>query len=606
MDRTSEIEVLEGALSFAEGAERVEILNRLARRYLDSSPPKTIEYALRALEEARALEDVDGQLDALKLLGNAYFIANSFERARDIYAEALDLAQRKGNAQKEADLLNNMGLVYWKLCRYDDAIDYLTRALRAYESLGDAGGVARAHENIGIVHFSLNDFEGALRYFEKALEVWEKLGDGERIAATLNNVGTLYREKGELSKALEFLLRALELKRSQSSIPAAANSVANVGALYAEMGETEKALEFFDEAEKLYAQVGDAGGLAQVASKKAKMLLACGDAEGAAKLLQNALEHAKRSGSKDITLELLEDLAEAYAKLRRYKKAYEVAKEATELRKEIFSDRLQRAVAEAEIKYETERKEREAELYRLKYVELREANERLREAQKRLETYQNELERLVEQRTAELVEAHKALQESYAKLKETFDGIVQTMTKLVEFRDPYTAGHQERVAKLAVAIARRMGLDEDTVEAVRPAAVVHDIGKIYVPAEILTKPGRLSEIEFMLIKNHSAAGYEILRSINFPWDIATIVRQHHERLDGSGYPDGISGDDIRIEARIIAVADVVEAISSHRPYRPALGLDVAIDEIQKGAGRLYDPAVVKACVEVLRSGKFEW
>jgi PAS domain S-box-containing protein/putative nucleotidyltransferase with HDIG domain len=175
---------------------------------------------------------------------------------------------------------------------------------------------------------------------------------------------------------------------------------------------------------------------------------------------------------------------------------------------------------------------------------------------------------------------------------------VEAMARLADARDPYTSGHQARVAELAEAMARHMGLPVSSLRAIHVAGIVHDIGKINVPLEILSKPGKLTDVELELIKVHAERGYEILSPIEFPWPIADIVRQHHERLDGSGYPLGLTGDEMLPEARIIAVADVVEAIASDRPYRPSRGLDTAFDVIREGRGTLYDPASVDACIAV--------
>lgn len=175
---------------------------------------------------------------------------------------------------------------------------------------------------------------------------------------------------------------------------------------------------------------------------------------------------------------------------------------------------------------------------------------------------------------------------------------VEAMARLVETRDPYTAGHQLRVSLLATAMAEHMGLPEQTVRGIRIAGTVHDIGKINVPVEILSKPGRLTDIEFDLIKIHAQRGFEVLQPIDFPWPIADIVRQHHERLDGSGYPQGLADGQILLESRVLAVADTVEAIASNRPYRPALGLETALRTIREGRGTLYDESCVDACVAV--------
>lgn len=181
---------------------------------------------------------------------------------------------------------------------------------------------------------------------------------------------------------------------------------------------------------------------------------------------------------------------------------------------------------------------------------------------------------------------------------------VKALSSTIEIRDPYTSGHQNRVAELAVAIAKEMDLDNPRIDAVQTAALLHDIGKITIPAEYLSKPGDLTDMEFNIIKYHPVVGYEILQPIEFHRPIAQIVYQHHERVDGSGYPLGLSGDDILLEAKIIGVADVVEAMSSHRPYRAALGLDIALEEIESHLGDRYDAEVGRACLQVFEKGDF--
>ncbi len=191
-----------------------------------------------------------------------------------------------------------------------------------------------------------------------------------------------------------------------------------------------------------------------------------------------------------------------------------------------------------------------------------------------------------------------------ARLEHTTEGTLQAVALMVELRDPYTAGHQRRVGELAAAIGVEMGLSEDKVKGLRLSGYVHDIGKISVPAELLSKPSRLLPIEFELIKTHAEAGYDILKNVDFPWPVAEVIRQHHERLDGSGYPRGFKGDEIVLEARVMAVADVVEAMASHRPYRPGLGIAVALAEIERGRGVSYDPVVADACLRLFRERGF--
>ncbi|MCK4584308.1 HD-GYP domain-containing protein [candidate division WOR-3 bacterium] len=231
----------------------------------------------------------------------------------------------------------------------------------------------------------------------------------------------------------------------------------------------------------------------------------------------------------------------------------------------------------------------------------------------------DELEIRVKERTAELVYINKQMEREITDRKHVEDelkqsleteqnileGIVKAMAIVVEARDPYTAGHQQRVAELACALAKEMSLSEKQIEGIRIAGLLHDIGKINIPSEILSKPGRLTEIEFSLIKNHPQISYDILKGIEFPWYVDKIVLQHHERLDGSGYPAGLRREDILIEAKILGVADVVEAMSSHRPYRAALGIDKALGEILEHRGVLYEPEVVNTCINLFAEKKFE-
>lgn len=197
------------------------------------------------------------------------------------------------------------------------------------------------------------------------------------------------------------------------------------------------------------------------------------------------------------------------------------------------------------------------------------------------------------------------LAQSRERLSQSLESSVEVIAAMVESRDPYTAGHQRRVAELCMAIAREMALPEIRIQGLYLAGMIHDLGKIHIPAEILTKPGRLNEIEFALVKNHPQVGYDILKGFPFPWPIADIVLQHHERIDGSGYPQGLKGDAILIEARILAVADVLESMASHRPYREARGAEVALAEIAQGRGTRYDAGVVDACMRLLSAKRLE-
>ncbi|OPL12709.1 MAG: metal-dependent phosphohydrolase [delta proteobacterium MLS_D] len=196
--------------------------------------------------------------------------------------------------------------------------------------------------------------------------------------------------------------------------------------------------------------------------------------------------------------------------------------------------------------------------------------------------------------------AKENLKRALEQVRNALGVTIQVMVSTIEARDPYTAGHQQRVAHLARAVAGEMALSQERIDGIYMMGIVHDIGKISIPAEILAKPGRLTDVEYALVKEHPRIGYDILKDVESPWPLAEVVRQHHERMDGSGYPRNLKGEEILLEARIMAVADVIESMASHRPYRPSLGIDAALDEIASGSGVLYDSDVVEAVLRLFR------
>ena len=200
----------------------------------------------------------------------------------------------------------------------------------------------------------------------------------------------------------------------------------------------------------------------------------------------------------------------------------------------------------------------------------------------------------------------RKLKQTYKKLQKFIEGTAYIIMKVVETRDPYSIGHQQRVSKLATTIAREMKLPQDKIEGTRIASLVHDIGKVNLPTEIISKPGKLIEVEFNLIKNYPKVGYDILKKLDFPWPIAEIVLQHQEKIDGSGYPRGLKGDKICIEAKILGVANVVEAMSSYKSYRPALSIDEALAEISKNKNILFDPKAVDTCTKLFKEKDFKF
>ncbi len=229
-----------------------------------------------------------------------------------------------------------------------------------------------------------------------------------------------------------------------------------------------------------------------------------------------------------------------------------------------------------------------------------------RQLQEENDRHRAQLERLVEERTSELRATANELRAAMERLATTLESTTLSLSMAMEMRDPYTAGHQRRVTGLACAIWDRLGLPMEAREGLRMAGLLHDIGKIRVPSDILSKPAGLSKAEFALIREHPVTAWEILQLVEFPWPVAQIVRQHHERIDGNGYPDNLTINEILPEARVLGVADVVEAMASHRPYRPALGIDAALDEIERGKGTLYWEDAVEACLFVFRDAEYRF
>jgi HD-GYP domain-containing protein (c-di-GMP phosphodiesterase class II) len=212
-----------------------------------------------------------------------------------------------------------------------------------------------------------------------------------------------------------------------------------------------------------------------------------------------------------------------------------------------------------------------------------------------------------EKQIEEIVTAKKmalAALKASLELEKSLEESIKSIAYTAESRDEYTAGHMKRVGQLSSAIARELGLPEDTIHGIELASTIHDVGKIAIPVEILTKPGKLSKIEMMLVQTHVEAGYDIIKNIEFPWPIARMILEHHERIDGSGYPQGLKGDEMLLGSRIIAVSDVIEAMSTHRPYRFVLGIDAALAEIKQHRGKLYDAQVVDACLKLFAEKRF--
>ncbi len=556
------INKIEEKLQHIENDEsKLSNLIELSSEMSSSDPRRSIKYAEDALKLAEKLNNDKAKAISIKIIGLANYILGDYANASKYFADAIQLFRKLNDRENESDILNGYAIIYRRLGDNEKALKYAQDALRIKREINDEAGIANALKLIGNIYLSMPKVKEAREYYFQAKEIAEKIGNKKMFSGILCNIGICYKMEEKYDEALVYFHDALQIvKDIDNNEYNVILLFENIGDVLVNTGKYFEAIKELKRALKIARKAGISNSVGFLLMDIAVALIKLKKYDEAKDKLTEALEISRNIGAKSLERSVYLTLYELYRDRRRYKSALEYYEKFASVSNDITNENTQKKIAELEIKYKTD-------MYRVKA---------------------EELNYLVKERTREL--------------EDILNKIIETMSKLVETKDPYTAGHQERVMKIAVAIARQMGMDSEKIEGLKNAALLHDIGKIYVPSEILTKPGRISKEEFALIKMHPRLGYELLKLIRFPWPIAEIVFQHHERLDGSGYPRGISGESILLEARIIAVADVVEAISSHRPYRPSLGIGVAISEIEKNRGKLYDKDAVDACIEIFKQG----
>ncbi len=542
---------------------------------------------IRRSDGSHSQEEITVLLDLAEILNKT-----DTDEACNLTEQALSIAQELGLEIDCARCYKIKGISYSYRGEYEKALDYSLKSLAIYEDIDDKTAISSTLNTIGNIYGKRKDHSNALKYYLRSLAISEEEGNEEGIAKTNNNIGNIYQDKGDFDKALEFIGRSLQSFTELDDDLGIASSCNNIGIILKFQGDLAAAHKQFKRAYKIFYRIMYKTGLAASCNNLGELLTVQGKYKQARLYLDQALNIAIETDAKYREICAYENLSNLCREMGDFSGALEYYRKYSNLSEKVFSDESSKNMVQLQIRFETERKKKEAAIYKLKNIELQnEISERIH-FEKELRKHQDQLEELINERTIEL-------KNSYNKLERGFQGTIVLISKITELRDPYTSGHQIRVAKLASAIAREMNLPEEKIEAVHIASLVHDIGKINVPQEILSKPGILSNLEMKMIQIHPLAGYNILSEINFPWPIAEIVREHHEYIDGSGYPRGLKADDISIEARIICVADVIEAMSSHRPYRAILGLKEAVREITDNEGILYDSNVVRACKIVI-------
>ncbi|MHA1280310.1 MAG: tetratricopeptide repeat protein [Candidatus Helarchaeota archaeon] len=467
--------------------------------------------------------------------------------------QAIDLSEKINDHRSKAEAYNHLGVAYNNLGSIQKSIDYFIRALKIMEQINDKNGIANSYVNIGQAYFYLENFNKSLEYFQKALKLREEIGDKNDISQSLLLIGNVKSKTEKYEEALDYFFKSMAIKKKIGDKRGISQIYNNLGNIYLEVGRQEEALEYRIEALQIDRELDDKWEIANSTYNIAEHYLLSKEYEKAYPYILESYELAKDLSNKGLIRDNLHNFSLYYELSGDYQKALKYQRDYSEIVKSMFSEELSEKIAEMQTKYETEK-----------------------------------LEDMVVERTFEL--------------KKTIHGVIRTIALIVEARDPYTAGHQAHVADLAAEIAREMKLSNGQVEGVKMAGMIHDLGKIKVPVGILSKPSKLTDPEFEIIKTHPQVGFDLLKELEFPWPLAEMIMQHHEKMDGSGYPQGLKGNEIMLEARILAVADIVEAMSSHRPYRPALGIDKTLDQIKQDKGTLLDPKVVDACLRVFKGG----
>lgn len=579
------------------GRMRVDLLNELGMLLYRSKPLITEAYARESLVLSERLRYRKGEADGNRLMGvsngvrsNYFESMKYFNIAGDIYAE---LDDKRGMAAT----FSNIGVVFGSQSRFDLAIDQHLKALAIFEEIDDRNRIAHSLNSIGVIFRKRNNLERAEEYYRKALRIREETGDLAGLSMSYNNMGILAKEKGDLERALDYHNKSLKLKEELGDKLGISVSYSNIGDIQMELKEYTSALEYYRKSLSIVEELEDELGISNNCKLIGHVMVLLEKYDEALEYLERGLRISTRIGTRICESDCYKEFSNLYKSMGDYERAFLFFKKHSSLTQEIFSEKSAETIAKLQIRYENEQKEKEAELYYLRNVDLRREIYDRKLVESQLVAQERLLEERVRDRTIEL-------QQSMKKLKKSVEGTIHTLSKIIESKDPYTAGHLLRVAELAKLMAIEMGFSDERIEAIYMISLVHDIGKISIPQEILSRPGKLSELEQQIVRTHPQTGYDILSNVEFPWPVADVILQHQELYDGSGYPNRLKGNEILIEARIIAVADVIESMTSHRPYRSIPGIEKAIEEITQNSGILYDPEVVEVCTKIIRRKDF--
>lgn len=575
------------------GNERVDLLNELGTTLYRSQPFRTEAYASEALTLSEWLGYSKGKAESNKVIGIAIASRGGYHESMEHFNVALAIYSDLDDKAGIAEIHTNIGVVYSDQGRLDLALDQHLKALATYEKTNNMHRIAHSLNCIGVVFRKRNNLDKAEDYYLRALKIRIKTKDIPGLAMSYNNMGILAKKRGNLKKALDYFNKSLKLKEDIGDRRGILASCSNIGDVYAEMKKYSESLKLYRKSLAIGEEISDEKNICGSCNRIGRLLTILGEPEHALKYLKRGLQISIDIGVVILESDSYKDLSDLYNSTGNNEKAFQYYEKHSLLMRKIFSKRSAESINRLQIRYEAEKKEKEAELYYLRNVELQREIKEREQVEDRLTAQERLLDQRVRDRTAKL-------QKNVKELKESMEGTINTLSRIIELKDPYASGHQMRVAELSRLIAIEMNFTEERIEALFMISLVHDIGNICLPQEILSRSWELTALEQEMIQTHPQTGYDILSEIELPWPVADVILQHHEMYNGTGYPNGLKREEIMIEARIIAVADVVEAMTSHRPYRSIPGLEKAIEEITVNSGILYDPDVVAACNNILR------
>ena len=544
---------------------------------------KAINY-LCTLEEIWATKglpefSLDLRFELHQQKGKAFAALGKIESAIQEYQEILKFCRENSNLDRKAETFTQIGQLLCKQGEYDRALGYLQRAIGAYRRLGDPVGTCKALRNLGVVYVELGEFEEAESTYDEAIDL-ARNSDQELLYADLvNNLGTIMNMKGNWKRALDLYRDSLEIYERRQEIRKCAYAQNNIAITLNEEGIDDEAFHYFKLAYDTAASVKDASLSLIVEINLADLYLKKGMLTEAREHCQRAENSLNEAGMVNGQLVETKKIAGKISLAGRdHEQAQALLNEAFALSKQIGAQFLQ-----AEVLLER------GTLYR--------ALGRHFDALEDLETSYHLFNSLKAEGKREQTE------KTIASLEQLYLQVFDSMAREVDRKDKYTKGHSDRVASFALLLAKELGLRTHAVKTIVAASLLHDIGKIHVDDAVLKKPGKLTPEEFAEIMKHPELGVGLLRGKEFPWDIKPLILHHHEKINGTGYPLGLKGEDIPLGARIITIADVFDALTSDRVYRPAFGVAKALDIMNEDSGKAFDPVLLKCFVSMIHQGK---